>query len=77
LTSTLTNEIARRLTFAIISHPNAGKTTHLDREILAVWRGDPIGERGIPVSSAVMSFERRGSRRRQQDFPGLSGAMVD
>jgi hypothetical protein len=31
-------------TFAIISHPDAGKN-HSDREIAAVWRGDPAGGR--------------------------------
>jgi hypothetical protein len=41
LMSTLTDEIACRRIFAIISHPDAGATT-LNREIAAVWRGDPM-----------------------------------
>jgi hypothetical protein len=52
LTSTVTDEIARRLTFAIISHPNADKTTHLDRDIAAVWRG-------IQSASAASRSPRR------------------
>ena len=30
-------EIERRRTFAIISHPDAGKTI-IDREVFALWR---------------------------------------
>ena len=32
--STLTDEIARRRTFAIISHPDAGKTTLTEKLLL-------------------------------------------
>jgi peptide chain release factor 3 len=32
--STVTNEIARRRTFAIISHPDAGKTTLTEKLLL-------------------------------------------
>ena len=39
--SEITNEIKKRRTFAIISHPDAGKTT-LDREISFIWRGDQL-----------------------------------
>jgi len=41
--STLTDEIARRRTFAIISHPEAGKTT-LTEKLLAF--GDAIQPAG-------------------------------
>ena len=64
--STLTDEIARRRTFAIISHPDAGKTTLTEKLLLfggAIQltgeirsRSDWIaieGERGISVSSAM------------------------
>ena len=81
LMSTLTDEIARRRTFAIISHPDAGKTTLTEKLLLfggAIQlagevraRGDRRRarsdwmaierERGISVSSAVMSFEHEGS----------------
>jgi peptide chain release factor 3 len=77
LISTLTDEIARRRTFAIISHPDAGKTTVTEKLLLfggaiqlageVKARGErrqvhsdwiAVGrERGISVSSAVMSFE--------------------
>ena len=79
--STLTDEIARRRTFAIISHPDAGKTTLTEKLLLfggaiqlageVKARGDRRRarsdwmaierERGISVSSAVMSFEHEGS----------------
>jgi peptide chain release factor 3 len=77
--STLTDEILRRRTFAIISHPNAGKTTLTEKLLLfggaiqlageVKARGDRRArsdwmaierERGISVSSAVMSFEHQG-----------------
>src|SRR6266436_562987 len=78
--SNLTDEIARRRTFAIISHPDAGKTTLTEKLLLfggAIQlagevkarggrrrvRSDCMAverERGISVSSAVMSFEHEG-----------------
>ena len=78
--STLTDEIARRRTFAIISHADAGKTTLAEKLLLfggAIQlagevkargerrrvRSDWMAverERGISVSSAVMSFEHEG-----------------
>src|SRR6476469_3088728 len=77
----LQREIARRRTFAIISHPDAGKTTLTEKLLLfggalqlageVKARGAPRRvrsdwmaverERGISVSSAVMSFEHEGS----------------
>src|ERR1700757_2121997 len=78
--NTLTDEILRRRTFAIISHPDAGKTTLTEKLLLfggaiqlageVKARGDRRRarsdwmaierERGISVSSAVMSFEHQG-----------------
>src|SRR5207237_10556831 len=78
--STLSDEIARRRTFAIISHPDAGKTTLTEKLLLfggAIQlagevrargerrraRSDWMAiekERGISVSSAVMTFEHGG-----------------
>ena len=78
--STLTDEIARRRTFAIISHPDAGKTTLTEKLLLFGGALQLAGEvkargerrrvrsdwmavereRGISVSSAVMSFEHEG-----------------
>jgi peptide chain release factor 3 len=79
--TTLTDEIARRRTFAIISRPDAGKTTLTEKLLLfggAIQlapgevksqkargarraRSDWMAvERGISVSSAVMSFEHEG-----------------
>ena len=75
-------EIARRRTFAIISHPDAGKTTLTEKLLLfggAIQlagevkargerrraRSDWMAierERGISVSSAVMTFEHDGPR---------------
>jgi peptide chain release factor 3 len=86
---TLTDEIARRRTFAIISHPDAGKTTLTEKLLLfggAIQlagevraRGDRRRarsdwmaierERGISVSSAVMSFEHQGLAFNLLDTP--------
>src|SRR5947199_5608631 len=88
--STLTDEIARRRTFAIISHPDAGKTTLTEKLLLfggAIQlagevkargerrrlRSDWMAverERGISVSSAVMSFEHDGLAFNLLDTPG-------
>src|SRR5438445_3750705 len=88
--STLTDEILRRRTFAIISHPDAGKTTLTEKLLLfggAIQlagevkargerrrvRSDWMAverERGISVSSAVMSFEHDGLAFNLLDTPG-------
>ncbi len=86
----LTDEIARRRTFAIISHPDAGKTTLTEKLLLfggaiqlageVKARGDRRRarsdwmaierERGISVSSAVMTFEHDGLTFNLLDTPG-------
>ncbi len=88
--TTLAAEIARRRTFAIISHPDAGKTTLTEKLLLfggAIQmagevraRGDSRRvrsdwmaierERGISVSSAVMTFEHDGLIFNLLDTPG-------
>jgi peptide chain release factor 3 len=88
--TTLTDEILRRRTFAIISHPDAGKTTLTEKLLLfggAIQlagevkargerrrvRSDWMAverERGISVSSAVMSFEHEGLAFNLLDTPG-------
>src|ERR1700675_4553403 len=88
--TTLAAEIARRRTFAIISHPDAGKTTLTEKLLLfggAIQlagevrargerrrtRSDWMAierERGISVSSAVMSFEHDGLAFNLLDTPG-------
>src|SRR6201996_9480820 len=88
--ATLPEEIARRRTFAIISHPDAGKTTLTEKLLLfggaiqlageVKARGDRRRarsdwmeiekERGISVSSAVMSFEHNGFAFNLLDTPG-------
>src|ERR1700736_2259474 len=90
LTSGLATEIARRRTCAIISHPDAGKTTLTEKLLLfggaiqlageVKARGDRRRvrsdwmaierERGISVSSAVMSFEHGGLAFNLLDTPG-------
>src|ERR1051326_2093834 len=81
---------ARRRTFAIISHPDAGKTTLTEklllfggaiqlagevkargerRRVRSDWM-DVERERGISVSSAVMSFEHDGLAFHLLDTPG-------
>ena len=86
----LSDEIARRRTFAIISHPDAGKTTLTEKLLLfggAIQlagevrargerrrtRSDWMAierERGISVSSAVMTFEYDGLTFNLLDTPG-------
>jgi peptide chain release factor 3 len=86
----LVAEIARRRTFAIISHPDAGKTTLTEKLLLfggaiqlageVKARGDRRRvrsdwmeverERGISVSSAVMTFEHEGLTYNLLDTPG-------
>ncbi|HMM15397.1 MAG TPA: peptide chain release factor 3 [Parvibaculum sp.] len=88
--STTADEVGKRRTFAIISHPDAGKTTltenllymggaiHLAGQVKA--RGDTRRarsdwmkieqERGISVSSAVMTFEFGGAICNLLDTPG-------
>src|SRR5207248_9092837 len=86
----LSDEILRRRTFAIISHPDAGKTTLTEKLLLfraaiqlageVKARGDRRRarsdwmeiekERGISVSSAVMSFEHDGFAFNLLDTPG-------
>jgi peptide chain release factor 3 len=86
----LAAEIARRRTFAIISHPDAGKTTLTEKLLLfggAIQQAGEVKargerrrvrsdwmeverERGISVSSAVMSFEHDGLAFNLLDTPG-------
>src|ERR1700748_1692346 len=107
--TTLPDEISRRRTFAIISHPDAGKTTLTEKLLLfggaiqqagevkargerrrgggglgaSAGRGRPRErrrarsdwmtierERGISVSSAVMTFEHDGNVFNLLDTPG-------
>jgi peptide chain release factor 3 len=88
--ASLTDEIMRRRTFAIISHPDAGKTTLTEKLLLfggAIQlagevkargerrraRSDWMAierERGISVSSAVMTFEHDGRVFNLLDTPG-------
>src|SRR5215469_13867455 len=88
--STLTDETRRRRTFAIISHPDAGKTTLTEKLLLfggAIQLAGEVKakgerrrvrsdwmeierERGISVSSAVMTFEHDGVTFNLLDTPG-------
>jgi peptide chain release factor 3 len=86
----LAAEIARRRSFAIISHPDAGKTTLTEKLLLfggAIQLAGEVKargerrrvrsdwmeierERGISVSSAVMTFEHDGLIYNLLDTPG-------
>ena len=86
----LAAEIARRRTFAIIAHPDAGKTTLTEKLLLfggAIQLAGEVKakgerrrarsdwmeverERGISVSSAVMTFEHEGRIFNLLDTPG-------
>src|SRR5689334_23941522 len=83
-------EIARRRTFAIISHPDAGKTTLTEKLLLfggAIQMAGAVKargearrarsdwmkveqERGISVTSCVMTFEYGGCTFNLLDTPG-------
>src|SRR3974390_1243317 len=90
MTRTPASEAARRRTFAIISHPDAGKTT-LTEHLLLLGRAIRMAgqvkargearrarsdwmkieqERGISVTSAVMTFEYAGAVFNLLDTPG-------
>ncbi|WP_425614525.1 peptide chain release factor 3 [Anatilimnocola sp. NA78] len=86
----VTREASRRRTFAIISHPDAGKTTLTEKlllyggcvEIAGAVRGrksqraatsdwmELEKQRGISVSSTVLSFDFEGFRVNLLDTPG-------
>lgn len=86
----LQREVLRRRTFAIISHPDAGKTTLTEKlllfggcmEIAGAVRGrksqraatsdwmELEKQRGISVSSTVLTFEFEGHRVNLLDTPG-------
>ncbi|MBI5610368.1 MAG: peptide chain release factor 3 [Deltaproteobacteria bacterium] len=93
----LHREIARRRTFAIISHPDAGKTTITEKLLLfggAIHLAGAVKakrnqksatsdwmsierERGISVSTAVMTFEYRGLQLNLLDTPGHNDFSED
>lgn len=86
----LTEEIARRRTFAIISHPDAGKTTLTEKFLLyggAIQTAGAVKsnkirkaatsdfmeierQRGISVSTSVMTFQYSGELINLLDTPG-------
>jgi len=89
-TKKVVREIERRRTFAIISHPDAGKTTLTEKLLLyggAIREAGAVRarraarhatsdwlelekQRGISVSSSVMTFEHDGFRVNILDTPG-------
>src|SRR5881396_2405521 len=76
--ASLSEEITRRRTFAIISHPDAGKTTLTEKLLLfggAIQLAGEVKARGErrrarSVSSAVMTFEHDGRVYNLLDTPG-------
>ena len=90
MSNTPETEAPRRRTFAIISHPDAGKTTLTEHLLLAGGSIRAAGqvrargenrrtrsdwmkiekERGISVSSSVMTFEHDGKMFNLLDTPG-------
>ena len=97
MSAELDREIRRRRTFAIISHPDAGKTTMTEKLLLfggAIQLAGAVKakksqqsarsdwmtiekERGISVSTAVMSFEYRDLALNLLDTPGHNDFSED
>ena len=78
--STLTDQISSRRTFAIISHPDAGKTTLTEKLLLYKGKSsskhavsdwmDIEKQRGISVTSSVLQFSYDGYCVNILDTPG-------
>jgi peptide chain release factor 3 len=97
MSANLDKEILRRRTFAIISHPDAGKTTLTEKLLLyggAIQMAGAVKakqasrfavsdfmemekERGISVSTSVMSFEYDGLALNLLDTPGHNDFSED
>lgn len=95
--SRLRDEIRRRRTFAIISHPDAGKTTLTEKLLLYAGQVSEAGavrgrksqravtsdwmemerQRGISITSTVLSFEYRGYHFNLLDTPGHNDFSED
>lgn len=89
-TKGLTQQIKRRKTFGIISHPDAGKTTLTEKLLLfggAIQEAGAVKnnkvkktaasdfmelerQRGISISTSVLSFEYKGNKINILDTPG-------
>ena len=65
--SEITNEIKKRRTFAIISHPDAGKTTLTEKFLLY---GGVINQAGSVKGKDIQtcSFRLDGNRKRKRYF---------
>jgi peptide chain release factor 3 len=92
-----THEIGRRRTFAIISHPDAGKTTLTEKLLLyggAIHLAGSVKQRrggkqttsdwmelerqrGISISTSVLSFDYAGRRLNLLDTPGHNDFSED
>lgn len=95
--SRLCDEISRRRTFAIISHPDAGKTTLTEKLLLYAGQVSEAGavrgrktqraatsdwmelerQRGISITSTVLSFEYQGYHFNLLDTPGHNDFSED
>jgi peptide chain release factor 3 len=81
--STLTDEILRRRTFAIISHPDAGKTTLTEKLLLSGGAIQLAGEVKARGRAAAGALGLDGGRARARhlgllggDEPGARGARL-
>lgn len=92
VSSSLEHEVSRRRNFAIISHPDSGKSTLTEKLLLyggAIQQAGSVRahrnqrgvtsdamaieqERGISITSTVLTFEYEGHRINISDTPGHS-----
>ena len=79
-TDRLRAEVARRRTFAIISHPDAGKTTLTEKLLLyggAVHLAGSVKQRRDARHGAVLEREGSGGVRARPTWPAIAFRLLD
>ena len=73
--SKYTNEIEKRRTFAIISHPDAGKTTLTEKFLLYGGAINLAGSVKGKATAPPCSVRLDGDRKKREVFPLLSSVL--